>query len=147
MTVACMHCATVTACSPHAAASRYALKHHHTQSSIPLTSSRLPGSCLCAVDPLEVCKAFELFLDMVTAAFLFMGTFISHKMIVEKMKMKAEKGTISAKDRKGAIKGGGDSDSEDDSDDDKGAPDAVPISQEKPKVAKAAAASMRRRHA
>jgi hypothetical protein len=84
---------------------------------------------------------------MVTAAFLFMSTFISHKMIVEKMKMKAEKGTISAKGRKGAIKGGGDSDSGDESDDDKGAPDAVPISQEKPKVAKAAASSMRRRHA
>jgi hypothetical protein len=69
---------------------------------------------------------------MVLSAFLFMGTFISHKMIVEKMQMKAEKGKISAKDRKGAIKG---------------APDAVPISQEKPKVAKAAATSMRRRHA
>jgi hypothetical protein len=70
-------------------------------------------------------------------------------MIDEKMQMKAEKGKISAKDRKGAIKGGGDSDSEesDSEDDGKGAPDAVPISQEKPKVAKAAATSMRRRHA
>lgn len=95
-------------------------------------------------------KAFELFQDMVVSAFLFMATFVSHKMIVEKMQMKAEKGKISAKDRKGAIKGGGDSDSEEDDDSDedgKGAPDAVPISQEKPKVAKAAAASMRRRHA
>jgi hypothetical protein len=78
-----------------------------------------------------------------------MGTFISHKMIVEKMQMKAEKGKISAKDRKGAIKGGGDSDSEesDSEEDGTAAPDAVPISQEKPKVAKAAAASTRRRHA
>lgn len=98
----------------------------------------------CAGNLLDICKALELFLDMVTSAFLAMATFVSHKMIVEKMQMKAEKGTISAKDRKGAIKGGGDSD--DESDGDEGAPDAVPISQEKPKVAKAAA-SMRRRHA
>jgi hypothetical protein len=95
---------------------------------------------------LELLKTFELFLDMVTSAFLAMATFVSHKMIVEKMQMKKEKGSISAKDRKGAIKGGGDSDSgsDDDEGDDAAVPDAVPI--EKPKVAKAAA-SMRRRHA
>lgn len=81
---------------------------------------------------------------MVTSAFLAMATFVSHKMIVEKMQMKAEKGSISAKDRKGAIKGGGDSDSGSDDEGDDAVPDAVPI--EKPKVAKAAA-SMRRRHA
>jgi hypothetical protein len=91
-------------------------------------------------------KAFELFLDLVTAAFLIMSTFISHKMIVEKMQMKAEKGTVAAQGRKGAIKGGdSDADSDDDSGDE-GVPDAVPVTQEKPKVAKAAA-SMRRRHA
>lgn len=99
-----------------------------------------------AANLLDSLKTLELFLDMVTSAFLAMATFVSHKMIVEKMQMKAEKGSISAKGRKGAIKGGGDSDSDgsDDEGDDAAVPDAVPI--EKPKVAKAAA-SMRRRHA
>lgn len=119
-------------------------------SSVPVCTCCVCACAAPAGNLLDMLKAFELFLDMVTSAFLFLATFISHKMIVEKMAMKAEKGKISAKDRKGAIKGGGDSDSEeseDDSDDGKGAPDAVPIQQEKPKVAKAAAASMRRRHA
>lgn len=87
-----------------------------------------------------------MFLDLVLFAFLAMAVYVSHKMIVEKMQMKAEKSTAAAQGRKGAIKGGdSDADSDDDDGDD-GAPDAVPISQEKPKVAKATA-SMRRRHA
>lgn len=95
---------------------------------------------------LELLKANELFQDMTAGVLLIMATFVSHKMILEKMQMKAEKNKVS-QDRKGAIKGGDSDSDEDDSEDDKGAPDAVPISQEKPKVAKAAAASMRRRHA
>jgi type III secretory pathway component EscV len=90
---------------------------------------------------LDTLKGFELFSDLVLAVFLVMGSFVAHKMILEKMQMKAEKGKVSA----GAIKGGGDSDSDEDSGED--APEAVPVTQEKPKVAKAAAASMRRRHA
>jgi len=108
-------------------------------------------TCPCCIfnpagNVLELLKANELFQDMTAGVLLIMATFVSHKMILEKMQMKAEKNKVS-QDRKGAIKGGDSDSDEDDSEDDKGAPDAVPISQEKPKVAKAAAASMRRRHA
>lgn len=104
---------------------------------------------------LDLLKAAELFLDATLSAFLFLATFVTHKMLVEKMQMKAEKGAALAKQRKGAIRGGGDSDDSEasdseDEDDDGGAPQAVPLHQEapKPKVAKvAAASSIRRRHA
>lgn len=90
---------------------------------------------------LNTTKAFEMFLDLTLAAFLVMGTFISHKMIVEKMQMKKERENVST-DRKGAQKGGSDDDS-----DDEGVPAAVPLKDEKPKVVKAASRSdtLRRR--
>eukprot|EP00878_Enallax_costatus_P027633 GHUV01029770.1.p1 GENE.GHUV01029770.1~~GHUV01029770.1.p1 ORF type:complete len:222 (+),score=77.41 GHUV01029770.1:355-1020(+) len=92
-------------------------------------------------------KTLELFLDLTLVAFLVMGTFVSHKMIVEKMEMKKDKRNVKT-DRKDAQKGGSDDDSEDADD----APQAVPLQeQEKPKIAKAAAGSKasaaRRRHA
>lgn len=81
------------------------------------------------------------------SAFLIMATFVSHKMIVEKMQMKKEKKHVST-DRKGAQKGGNDDEASDEADD---APDAVPLQEEKPKVIKATAtsktAAARRRHA
>lgn len=97
-------------------------------------------------------KTFELFLDLTLAAFLAMGVFVSHKMIVEKMDMKKEKKHVKT-DRKDAQKGGSDdSDSSDEDSDADAAPQAVPLQQEeKPKVARSAAASKtaaaRRRHA
>lgn len=92
---------------------------------------------------------FELFLDLTLGIFLIMSTFISHKMIVEKMEMKKEKENVQT-DRKDAQKGGSDDDV--DEDDDDAAPDAVPIkNEEETKVVKAAAtsktAAARRRHA
>lgn len=165
----------------------------------------LPGNLV------DLCKAFEMFVDLVTTVFMVMATVVSHKMIVEKMQMKAEKGKVGGgksrfaagtsgqpnksgqqtkparrtslnntpttgslhinftsvtacvllcgvlqfpqvSARKGAIKGGDSDDDSDDGsegsgDDAKGAPQAVPISQEKPKVVAKASASMRRRHA
>lgn len=97
---------------------------------------------------LDVLKAFELFLDGTLSTFLVMAVFVTHKMILEKMTMRNEK--HAALTRKGVVRGGGDSDSEDGDGD---APQAVPLEQQqeaaKPTVvAKAAAtSSMRRRHA
>lgn len=95
-------------------------------------------------------KTLELFLDLTLLAFLAMSTFVSHKMIVEKMEMKRDKKNVNT-DRKDAQRGGGDDDS-DSEDADGDAPQAVPLQeQEKPKVARAAASSkasaVRRRHA
>jgi hypothetical protein len=83
-----------------------------------------------------------MFLDLTLAAFLVMGTFVSHKMIVEKMQMKKERDNVKT-DRKDAQKGG----SDDDDSDDERVPAAVPLKEEKPKVVKAASRSdtLRRR--
>lgn len=97
-------------------------------------------------------KTLELFLDLTLLAFLAMSTFVSHKMIVEKMEMKRDKKNVNT-DRKDAQRGGGDDDSDsEDADGNGDAPQAVPLQeQEKPKVARAAASSkasaVRRRHA
>eukprot|EP00882_Tetradesmus_deserticola_P024422 GHRQ01026690.1.p1 GENE.GHRQ01026690.1~~GHRQ01026690.1.p1 ORF type:complete len:237 (+),score=87.12 GHRQ01026690.1:163-873(+) len=86
-------------------------------------------------------QAFEMFLDLTLAAFLLMGTFLSHKMIVEKMQMKKEREGAGA-GRIGAQKGGSDDDS-----DGEAAPAAVPLKEEKAKVVKATSRSdaLRRR--
>jgi hypothetical protein len=95
---------------------------------------------------LSALKGWELFLDCTTASFLFLSSKVMHNMIVEKMEMKKEKGAAGGQ-RQGAIRGGGDSDS-DEGGDGGGAPQAVPLVEDRPKVAKAAAgSSMRRRHA
>eukprot|EP00775_Hariotina_reticulata_P004325 gene4325-4578_t len=97
---------------------------------------------------LSAVKAFELFMDLTLAAFVIMGTFVSHKMIVEKMEMKKEKKNIKT-DREDAQKGG----SDDEEDEDEGdAPAAVPLQgDDEGKVLKAAATTKtqaaRRRHA
>jgi hypothetical protein len=95
-----------------------------------------------AVTVLSTLKAFEMFLDLTLAAFLIMGTFVSHKMIIEKMQMKKDRSNVRT-DRKDAQKGG----SDDDESDDEGVPAAVPLKEEKPKVVKAASRSdtLRRR--
>lgn len=89
-------------------------------------------------------RAIELFLDLTLAVFLIMGTYVAHRMIVEKMQMKKEKANVMT-DRKDAQKGGGE---DDDDDDDDAAPAAVPLDEDKPKVVKAASRQdARRRHA
>ncbi|KAF6260537.1 hypothetical protein COO60DRAFT_1505809 [Scenedesmus sp. NREL 46B-D3] len=94
-----------------------------------------PGTVLSSM------KGFEMFLDLTLAAFLVMGTFVSHKMIVEKMQMKKERESVRT-DRKDAQKGGSDDDG-----DDEGAPAAVPLREEKAKAVRAASRSdaLRRR--
>jgi type III secretory pathway component EscV len=108
-----------------------------------LTCCAAAAAAAAAGTVLSTLKAFEMFLDLTLAAFLIMGTFVSHKMIVEKMQMKKDRSNVRT-DRKDAQKGGSD---DDEDSDDEGVPAAVPLKEEKPKVVKAASRSdtLRRR--
>lgn len=93
---------------------------------------------LCSDSVKKYAQSFELFLDLTLAFFLGMCTFVSHRMILEKME--ANKAAAGGTDKKtDETIGWGDTIEDDD------APEAVPLeAEDEPTVVKAAASSRTR---